>query len=61
MIGSASDLLRLLEAVRKGGAPVLRQSTAAEMFRNQIEGVPPAFSQVAGSVSVAHSSSIPPR
>jgi CubicO group peptidase (beta-lactamase class C family) len=40
MIGSASDVLRLLEAVRKGGAPVLKEPTAAEMFRNQIDGIP---------------------
>jgi CubicO group peptidase (beta-lactamase class C family) len=40
MIGSAPDTLRLLEMVRKGGAPVLTQPTAAEMFRNQIAGVP---------------------
>jgi CubicO group peptidase (beta-lactamase class C family) len=40
MIGSAPDILRLLEMVRKGGTPVLAQSTAAEMFRNQIAGVP---------------------
>lgn len=40
MIGSAPDVLKLLEAVRKGGAPVLERTTAAEMFRNQIEGVP---------------------
>jgi CubicO group peptidase (beta-lactamase class C family) len=40
MIGTAPDVLRLLEAMRKGGAPVLEQSTAAELFRNQIEGKP---------------------
>jgi CubicO group peptidase (beta-lactamase class C family) len=40
MIGSAPDVLRLLEAVRKGGAPVLGKSTAEEMFRNQIAGLP---------------------
>ena len=40
MIASAPDLLRLLEAVRKGGAPVLKESTAAAMFRNQVEGTP---------------------
>jgi len=40
MIGSAPDVLRLLEAVRKGGAPVLERSTAAEMFHNQIQGIP---------------------
>jgi len=40
MIGSAPDVLRLLEAVRKGGAPVLGKSTADQMFRNQIAGLP---------------------
>jgi len=38
MIGSAPDVLRLLEAMRKGGAPVLEKTTAAAMFRNQVEG-----------------------
>jgi CubicO group peptidase (beta-lactamase class C family) len=40
MIGSAPDVLRLLEAMRKGGAPVLAKSTAESMFRNQVAGVP---------------------
>ena len=40
MIGSAPDVLRLLEAVRKGGAPVLEQPTAADMFRDHLEGIP---------------------
>lgn len=40
MIGSAPDVLRLLEAARKGGAPVLEKSTAATMFRNQVAGLP---------------------
>ena len=40
MIGSAPDVLKLLEAMRKGGAPVLVESTAREMFRNQVEGKP---------------------
>ncbi len=39
MIGSAPDVLRLLEAMRKGGAPVLAKSTAAAMFRNQVAGM----------------------
>ncbi len=38
MIGTAPDLVRLLEAMRKGGAPVLQESTAESMFRNQIPG-----------------------
>lgn len=40
MIGSAPDVLRLLEAMRKGGAPVLEKSTAGAMFRNQVAGTP---------------------
>ena len=40
MIGSAPDVLRLLEAVRKGGAPVLGKATTDEMFRDQIAGLP---------------------
>ena len=40
MIGSAPDVLRLLEAMRKGGAPVLQKSTADSMFRNQVAGMP---------------------
>lgn len=40
MIGSAPDALRLLEAMRKGGAPVLEKSTAGAMFRNQVAGTP---------------------
>jgi len=38
MIGSAPDVLRLLEAVRKGDASVLETSSAAAMFRNQVAG-----------------------
>ena len=40
MIGSAPDVLRMLEAMRKGGTPVLEESTAAAMFRHQVEGTP---------------------
>lgn len=40
MIGSAPDLLKLLEAMRKGGAPVLTSATASEMFHNQIAELP---------------------
>jgi CubicO group peptidase (beta-lactamase class C family) len=36
MIGTASDALRLLEAVRTGGKPILSEATAASMTRNQI-------------------------
>jgi len=38
MIGSAPDVLRLLEAMRKGGAPVLQKATAEAMFHNQVAG-----------------------
>jgi CubicO group peptidase (beta-lactamase class C family) len=38
MIGSAQDVLRLLEATRKGGAPVLEKATAESMYRNQVAG-----------------------
>lgn len=40
MIGSAPDALRLLEEMRKGGAPALEKSTADAMFRNQVAGKP---------------------
>jgi CubicO group peptidase (beta-lactamase class C family) len=36
MIGTAPDVLKLLEAIRKGGAPVLESETAASMMKNQI-------------------------
>jgi CubicO group peptidase (beta-lactamase class C family) len=36
MVGTAPDVLRLLEAIRKGGKPILRASTAAAMMTNQI-------------------------
>jgi CubicO group peptidase (beta-lactamase class C family) len=36
MVGTASDIMRLLEAVRGGGKPVLKEETAASMMRNQI-------------------------
>ena len=39
MIGSAPDVMRLLEAMRKGGAPVLQRPTADAMFRNQVAGM----------------------
>lgn len=40
MIGTASDTLQLLEALRRGGAPVLAERFAAEMGRNQIGDLP---------------------
>ncbi len=36
MVGSAGDLLRLLETLRMGGAPLLPASLVDEMARNQI-------------------------
>lgn len=36
MVGTAPDVLKLLEAIRKGGAPVLKPDTAASMMQNQI-------------------------
>src|SRR5262249_3388148 len=40
MIGSGPDVMRLLEAMRKGGAPVLGKATAESMFHNQVAGLP---------------------
>ena len=40
MIGNAPDTLRFLEAMRKGGAPVLEKSTTDAMFRDQGAGTP---------------------
>jgi len=36
MVGTAPDIMRLLEAVRAGGQPILKAQTAASMMRNQI-------------------------
>lgn len=36
MVGTAPDVLKLLEAVRKGGAPILSKAAAASLFANQI-------------------------
>ncbi len=36
MAGTAGDVLTLLEAVRKGGAPILKASTVAEMTKDQV-------------------------
>ena len=36
MVGTAPDIMRLLEAVRAGGKPILKAETAASMMRNQI-------------------------
>jgi CubicO group peptidase (beta-lactamase class C family) len=35
MIGSAPDLLRFFEAIRRGGRPVLSEESTAQMMRNQ--------------------------
>jgi CubicO group peptidase (beta-lactamase class C family) len=40
MVGTAPDVLRLLETIRKGGAPVLRAATATSMMTNQIGTLP---------------------
>jgi len=36
MVGTAGDVLTFLEAVRKGGAPILKASTVAEMTRDLV-------------------------
>jgi CubicO group peptidase (beta-lactamase class C family) len=36
MVGTAGDVLTLLEAVRKGGAPILKATTVAEMTKDQV-------------------------
>jgi CubicO group peptidase (beta-lactamase class C family) len=36
MVGTAGDVLKLLEAVRKGGAPILKAATVAEMTKDQV-------------------------
>lgn len=43
MLGSAGDLLLLLEALRKGGAPLLPENLVREMTTNQIGDLPMAF------------------
>jgi CubicO group peptidase (beta-lactamase class C family) len=40
MIGTAPDIMRLLEAIRTGGAPILKPSTAASMMQNQVGATP---------------------
>ena len=39
MVGTAPDVMRLLEAVRTGGKPILKAATAESMMRNQIGSV----------------------
>jgi CubicO group peptidase (beta-lactamase class C family) len=36
MVGTAGDVLTLLETVRQGGAPILKASTVAEMTKDQV-------------------------
>lgn len=43
MVGSAGDFLQLLEALRKGGSPLLPESLVREMTTNQIGDLPMAF------------------
>ncbi|BBH20042.1 serine hydrolase [Paenibacillus baekrokdamisoli] len=43
MVGSAGDLLLMLETLRKGGAPLLPESLVREMTTNQIGNMPMAF------------------
>ncbi|QWU18317.1 beta-lactamase family protein [Paenibacillus sophorae] len=43
MVGSAGDFMRLLETLRKGGAPLLPESLVREMTTNQIGDLPMAF------------------
>jgi CubicO group peptidase (beta-lactamase class C family) len=40
MIGSASDVLRFFETIRRGGSPVLSKESAAAMMRNQTANLP---------------------
>ncbi|WP_261807593.1 serine hydrolase [Paenibacillus sp. N3.4] len=43
MVGSAGDLLQLLETLRKGGAPLLPEYLFREMTTNQIGDLPMAY------------------
>lgn len=36
MAGTAGDIFRFMEAIREGGAPILRPDTVAAMLRNQV-------------------------
>jgi CubicO group peptidase (beta-lactamase class C family) len=36
MLGTAGDVLTLLETVRQGGAPILKPATVAEMMKDQV-------------------------
>ncbi|MED1915102.1 serine hydrolase [Brevibacillus sp. DP1.3A] len=43
MVGSAGDFLQLLEALRKGGSPLLSESLVRELTTNQIGDLPMAY------------------
>jgi len=43
MVGSAGDLLLLLEALRKGGSPLLPENLVREMTTNQLGDLPMAY------------------
>ncbi|MFF2912444.1 serine hydrolase domain-containing protein [Paenibacillus sp. NPDC057934] len=43
MIGSAGDFLKLLETLRKGGEPLMKEAVVREMTTNQIGDLPMAF------------------
>ncbi|NGM83116.1 beta-lactamase family protein [Paenibacillus sp. 7124] len=43
MVGSAGDFMRLLETLRKGGAPLLPEKLVREMTTNQIGNLPMAY------------------
>lgn len=45
MAGTANDILTFLEAIRRGGAPILKAETVATMMRNQL---PPGVEQGPG-------------
>lgn len=36
MVGSAGDVLKLLETIRQGGAPILKAATVSEMIKDQV-------------------------
>ena len=36
MVGSAGDVLKLLESIRQGGAPILKAATVSEMTKDQV-------------------------
>ncbi|MGG4142254.1 serine hydrolase domain-containing protein [Paenibacillus algorifonticola] len=43
MVGSAGDFMQLLEALRKGGAPLLPKALVRELTTNQIGDLPMAY------------------